>query len=148
MTVTNILEARQTKAARSESCSGFQRPRTLNGSVISRVAAANLSDQVALAAIGVFDATLLRWIDGIRPSLNLIHVDFRRMKTGTAGYMWLETPGAAVELDINLPGAADGEGYFGGFIFVPAAYVELPEGAFTDATLSDVALAIKSHFPE
>lgn len=149
MTVTSIFEVRLTKAARSESCAGFQRPRTPNGSVISRVAAANLSDQVVLAAIGVFDAALLRWIDDIRPCLNLIHVDFRRMKTGTAAYMWLETPGAAVELDINLPGAADGEGYFGGFIFVlgdPGDYVDLPEGAFTDATLSDVALTIKSHF--
>jgi hypothetical protein len=149
MTIISLIEARQMKASPSESRSRFQRPRTTNESVVSRVAATNLSDQVVLAALGVFDAALLRWIDDIRPCLNLIHVDFRRMKTGTAAYMWLETPGAAVELDINLPGAADGEGYFGGFIFVlgdPGDYVDLPEGAFTDATLSDVALTIKSHF--
>lgn len=79
----------------------------------------------------------------------LTHVDFRRMKTGTAAYLWLETPGAAVELGINLPGAAYGEGYFGGFIFMleeAADYVELPEGSFTGATLLDVAHAITSHF--
>lgn len=149
MTIISLIEARQTKASPSESRSRFQRPRTTNESVVSRVAATNLSDRLLLGAVGLFNAALLQWIGEIRQSLALVHVEFRRIKTETAAYLWFETPGAAVELDINLPGAGDGEGYFGGFIFVlgdAGDYVELPEGAFTHATLSDVAHVINSHF--
>jgi hypothetical protein len=83
------------------------------------------------------------------PAIGQSHVEFQLIKPGTVAYLWLETPGAAVELDISLPGACDRDGYFGGFIFMLTAeggYVEVPDGTFADDTLAGAAHAINTFY--